>query len=519
MEAPDEKPSECAAMFRVVHADRISLAACLAAFSLSAASAQTPAAPQTFWNWMGIPKEPLSGLVNREGNFPMCEKKPKLLRIADPQNLESKNPAIKKAAEIKAEEDLAAQKIKAIKYLGEIGCQDCYEGVDDALLAALDDCTEAVRYEAVKVILQRALCDANNPCLEKCMNKTKTCKEHCTDVKVGLMKSMCAKMHLLCGKPGPDGVTIKSKLPGFACGMAKADSNCGKCGCRGSCCSDKMTKKLVDLAYDRDEHGCYKEPSPRVRAMALQAIKACNPNPRPMMAEPVVADEEIAAPVPDKESAKPQSKEQAAPAKENGAGESLPEASVLAPAETELTANEPTGELPIASVVGDGLETLPGFSVVTPFAVGEAERATAEAAVIGEASAEVAAVAGEAVALPSVEPEPAASITDVAAEEMRLEESAVALSVASETEPVEELTPVEEVAAADPVSVAPAEPVDPVAAPAETPRSTLAKRFSQYASSDWREPEQPRTQQQVAVIGPSGIRQRLERWQGTDVRR
>jgi hypothetical protein len=68
--------------------------------------------------------------------------------LADPANLNSDNPAIKAAAEIKTEEDLAPQKIKAIRYLSTIAC-GCYPQVRPALLAALDDCTEEVRYEGL----------------------------------------------------------------------------------------------------------------------------------------------------------------------------------------------------------------------------------------------------------------------------------------------------------------------------------------------------------------------------------
>jgi hypothetical protein len=440
--------------------DRIPLAVCLTAVSFSVATAQTPAATQTFWNWMGVPKEPLSGVVNRQGNFPMCEKKPKLLRLADPQNLESKNPAIKKAAEIKAEEDLAAQKIKAIKYLGEIGCQDCYEGVDDALLAALDDCTEAVRYEAVKVILERALCGSNNACLEKCMNKTKTCKEYCEDVKVNFIKGLCGKMHLLCGKPGPDGVTIKSKLPGFACGMVQPDNKCNNCGCRGNCCSDKMTKKLVDLAYDRDEHGCYKEPSPRVRALALQAIKACNPNPRPMIYETVEADEEIVAPVPEKEVAEPETKEQAtpgeekaAPAEKEEAVESLPEASVLTPSVTEVTSDACPAQPLVESFDGQ----VPGFTMTTV----------------------------------------------IPAAEQNLENEPTEVTENCGTPPVANAVARRELRSL----VAPQQTTDMVVS-----ESQSAKRFRTYGSSEWTTPAQPQLPREIAVIGPSGLRERLEAW-------
>lgn len=87
---------------------------------------------------------------NRLGSrFPGLEAKPAVLAITDPANAESSNPAVAAAAGAKADEDAAAQKVKAIRYLGSLGCGGCYPDVEPALLAALDDCTEAVRYEAV----------------------------------------------------------------------------------------------------------------------------------------------------------------------------------------------------------------------------------------------------------------------------------------------------------------------------------------------------------------------------------
>jgi hypothetical protein len=114
---------------------------------------------------LGIPQgfnKIQDGLLNRKGKHPGMERKDALLRIADPANLESKIPAIKAAAEIKADADLAPQKIKAIKYLASVGCGCASQKVDvqGALLAALDDCTEDVRYEAAVAICKTA----GNPC-------------------------------------------------------------------------------------------------------------------------------------------------------------------------------------------------------------------------------------------------------------------------------------------------------------------------------------------------------------------
>ena len=109
------------------------------------------------------------------------------------------------AAGIKANEDAAAAKIAALRYLALFGC-GCYNkdgSVEKAFLDSLDDCTEEVRYEAVLALRK------------------------------------------------------------LACG-------CSKCkGCNEkACCSEKIQKKLLELAYDKDDMGCFKEPSERVRREA-----------------------------------------------------------------------------------------------------------------------------------------------------------------------------------------------------------------------------------------------------------
>jgi hypothetical protein len=121
-----------------------------------------PAAPcckMTLWEFLGVKRafEVLGGLLDRIRNrlgarFPGLEAKPPVLAITDPANMNSDNPAVKSAAETKAEEDAAEQKIKALNYLGEMGCAGCYPGIEEALLAGLDDCTEGVRYAAVKAL-------------------------------------------------------------------------------------------------------------------------------------------------------------------------------------------------------------------------------------------------------------------------------------------------------------------------------------------------------------------------------
>jgi hypothetical protein len=144
---------------------RASLVAAIVGATLcdQAVALPPPAAPFTLWNFLGIPQgfnKIRDATSNRRGNFPGMERKPPMKALADPKNLESPVSAIKKAAEIKTEEDLAPQKIKAIEYLATVGC-GCYGGVKEALMEALEDCTEEVRYQTVLAIQDAATMHCN----------------------------------------------------------------------------------------------------------------------------------------------------------------------------------------------------------------------------------------------------------------------------------------------------------------------------------------------------------------------
>ena len=185
-----------------------------------------PGPPATLWSFLGIPQgvRKLRGATsNRRGNNPQREPKPPLKAIADPDNLESPDKSIKKAAEIKQAEDLKKQKIKAVKYLTQIGC-GCYDvdgGVTEALVASMGDCTEDVRYETIKAISEAA-------------------------------EGEC----------------------------------CAKCG-KVCCCNKDILTEMAKIAYERDDTGCYIEPSDRVREAAAEALVICCPNDSP----PVIVDE------------------------------------------------------------------------------------------------------------------------------------------------------------------------------------------------------------------------------------
>ncbi|HEY1066689.1 MAG TPA: hypothetical protein VGE52_11290, partial [Pirellulales bacterium] len=126
--------------------------------------AATTVTGKTFFQRLGTGARKLyDRLINRKGNFPGLERKPPLTSLTDPANAQSDNPAISEAAKVKAEEDQAAQKIKAIKYLGTIGC-GCHPDVRDALFAALDDCNADVRYAAAEAFetAANAICASCN---------------------------------------------------------------------------------------------------------------------------------------------------------------------------------------------------------------------------------------------------------------------------------------------------------------------------------------------------------------------
>lgn len=130
------------------------------------AAVPAAAAPPTLWDFLGV--TPLCNKIAADAqtkvawlaqHFPCLEPKPPLLPLTDPANLASPVPAVAVAAKVAAEEAMAPQKIKALDYLATVGC-GCHEGVNDAFLAALDDCSEPVRFAAAKGLYFAA----NNPC-------------------------------------------------------------------------------------------------------------------------------------------------------------------------------------------------------------------------------------------------------------------------------------------------------------------------------------------------------------------
>ena len=221
------------------------------------AHAQTTGTPMTVWSFLGVP--------NPFGTNAAAQ--------------QSDNPAIQAAAKAKAAKHEICKKKAAIKYLAGLGCTPEHPEVMPALMAAMDDPDEQVRYEAVKAVIQTAeVCQSSDQ--KKETRKTKGICETCKDWKKAIEKQFCDALDRLCGKAPPKEhkhklkKAMKSMLGGECEDPAKEDCPCADR--RGSCCSPEMRDKLMKLAYGRDDMGCFLEPSKRVRDLAEQALNACN---------------------------------------------------------------------------------------------------------------------------------------------------------------------------------------------------------------------------------------------------
>jgi len=235
----------------------LAIAIVQATLCASPADAQTTGTPTTMWSFLGVP--------NPFGTNAAAQ--------------QSANPAIQAAAKAKAAKHEICKKKAAIKYLAGLGCTPEHPEVMPALMAAMDDPDEQVRYEAVKAVLQTAeVCQSSDQ--KKETRKTKGMSETCKDWKKACEKQFCDALDRLCGKAPPKEhkhklkKAMKNMLGGECEDPTKEDCPCADR--RGSCCSPEMREKLMKLAYGRDDMGCFLEPSKRVRDLAEQALNACN---------------------------------------------------------------------------------------------------------------------------------------------------------------------------------------------------------------------------------------------------
>jgi hypothetical protein len=191
---------------------------------------------------------------------------------------QSSNPAIQAAAKAKAAKHQICKKKRAIQYLAGMGCSPEHPEVGAALLAAMSDPDEPVRYEAVKAVLQTAA-ECQSPEQKKAARKALGLRESLCDAKKKCEKKFCDCIDVLCGKaPPPEHKHKKLKDMFKSQDDAACDpkADCPQGNGKGPCCSPDMRAKLMELAYGRDEKGCFLESSSRVREAAELALKACN---------------------------------------------------------------------------------------------------------------------------------------------------------------------------------------------------------------------------------------------------
>jgi hypothetical protein len=129
----------------------------------------------------------LKNALGLTGKFPGLQAMPPVLPITDPANLgPDAPPAVQAAAKAKMDEDQAGQKIQALRYLATLGCGGCYPDVESAMLTALDDCTESVRYEAALALKGK---DGQQRCCSYCK-----CNDCCSDAVRKKLDEIANKM-------------------------------------------------------------------------------------------------------------------------------------------------------------------------------------------------------------------------------------------------------------------------------------------------------------------------------------
>lgn len=216
---------------------------------LFSAAAEARAQSSTIWSFLGVP-------TNASAQA-------------------SSNPAIAAAAQQKAAIHEIPKKKKALQFLAGMGCSPEHPEVAAAILAAMGDPAEPVRYEAVKAVLQTAAaCQSRKE--QRASRKALSLGDRCHMFKQKIDKAICGCIDRLCGKAPPKEHKHKLKdlIPFGKKDCPEEPENCDKG--QGNCCTQEIRDKLQQLATARDERGCFLERSARVRELAAEALKACS---------------------------------------------------------------------------------------------------------------------------------------------------------------------------------------------------------------------------------------------------
>jgi YHS domain-containing protein len=162
------------------------------------------------------------------------------------------------AAKIRARELDIPNRLKAVRYLGDLDCSQFPEAKEMLILAMQEDRWEEVRFAAAKALrdmLARNSCGPNGGAAGQCRSDA-NCNQSTWDKCVAVCKDKLSKKDSKNGKRG------------------RKDEGVEDCHCK-NCCDEDTLNAIAKTAYEMDDAGCPIEPSLRVREMAVEAISAC----------------------------------------------------------------------------------------------------------------------------------------------------------------------------------------------------------------------------------------------------
>jgi YHS domain-containing protein len=202
------------------------------------------------------------------------------------------------ASKIRARELDVPNRIRAIRYLGELDCR-VFPEAKEMLLKQLnpeEEKWEEVRFEAAKALrdmFERNSCctgaadGSGNPC-EQCQQSQNCqqcqdcyqggaacdCQQSCTDscTTCDSQMSFWDKCRDAAGKARKS-VSRNDKKNGRG-GRRRGEEDTRPCHCK-TCCDADTLNTLARTAYELTPDGCCYEPSLRVREMAVEAISVC----------------------------------------------------------------------------------------------------------------------------------------------------------------------------------------------------------------------------------------------------
>lgn len=194
------------------------------------------------------------------GEFLKRFEKDKLLKL--PYYMEEETTPKGLASKIRARELDVPNRIKAIEYLASLDCAQFPEAKEMLILVLQNDQWERVRLAAAKGLRDML---ERNACGDSKGNGNGNCRECQSSSSVfGKAKDYCLSVYS----------SAKGSSKGSSKKAEKAAAAAEDCRCR-NCCDADTLNALSEIAYGKDERGCFNEPSERVREMVIEAMDVC----------------------------------------------------------------------------------------------------------------------------------------------------------------------------------------------------------------------------------------------------